>query len=269
VASGNQLRILSGHTETVNRVAFSPDGKMVLTSSQGNRPRLWHTDHRDFVTYACTLVYRDFSNEERRQFSVNDKEATCPQFANADQPMTTLMPPTTTPLATLTLPTWTPIASPTITGTSTPTFTPYPILPSVRKGQARVGSNRGSVGFGGGDLWTYTGKAGEILIIRIKADKPANDTGHEERLARGLFDPRAFVYAPDGKELVRVDDIVAAQITDELIEGLVLSVDGIYQIEIRASEEITSGEYTLIIESSRANGGTPIATMTPTATPAP
>ena len=39
--SGKQLHVLREHTDWVNSVAFSPDGKLVLTSSADNTARLW------------------------------------------------------------------------------------------------------------------------------------------------------------------------------------------------------------------------------------
>src|SRR5438874_2408263 len=40
-ASGTQLRVHPGHSSTVNSVAFSLDGKQVLTGSSDDTARLW------------------------------------------------------------------------------------------------------------------------------------------------------------------------------------------------------------------------------------
>jgi WD40 repeat protein len=41
VASGRQLRSFTGHSDVVTSVAFSPDGKTVLTGSDDETARLW------------------------------------------------------------------------------------------------------------------------------------------------------------------------------------------------------------------------------------
>jgi WD40 repeat protein len=41
VATGNEIRTLAGHTNTVLSVAFSPDGKAALSGSADNTLKLW------------------------------------------------------------------------------------------------------------------------------------------------------------------------------------------------------------------------------------
>ncbi|MEP7288798.1 MAG: TIR domain-containing protein [Chloroflexota bacterium] len=125
IASGQTLRIFSEQTnDSVPRAAFSPDGKQILTTGKDNSAHLWDASYHDFIAYACAHVFRDFTDNERQQFGINDGEPTCPQFATTDFPLTTPMPPTTTPIPNLTIPAWTPIASPTLA----PTVTPAPTL---------------------------------------------------------------------------------------------------------------------------------------------
>ena len=40
--TGERLHILKGHTDGINSVAFSPDGKTVLTGSDDNTACLWN-----------------------------------------------------------------------------------------------------------------------------------------------------------------------------------------------------------------------------------
>jgi WD40 repeat protein len=124
VATGKESRVFTGHTDTVLSVTFATDGRTVVTGSVDNTVRLWDTDYRAFIGFACTRVYRDFTEDERYRFEIFDPEPTCPQFGQQLTPM----PPTTTPISNLTLPVWTPIASPTITATYTPSITPTPTV---------------------------------------------------------------------------------------------------------------------------------------------
>jgi hypothetical protein len=43
--------------------------------------RVWDADYRDFIAYACTRVFRDFTDEERARYGIDDMP-TCPQFGN-------------------------------------------------------------------------------------------------------------------------------------------------------------------------------------------
>ena len=82
VESGAEVRVFSGHTSSVESVAFSPDGRYALSGSWDTTLRLWEVGYRDFISYACTRVFRDFTEVERLQFGITDNEPTCPQFAS-------------------------------------------------------------------------------------------------------------------------------------------------------------------------------------------
>jgi WD40 repeat protein len=79
VGTGQQLRQFYGHSGRVDSVAFSPDGKYILTGSTDGTARLWDTDYHDTIRFACSLLWRDFTNEERTLYNLSDSMPTCPK----------------------------------------------------------------------------------------------------------------------------------------------------------------------------------------------
>jgi WD40 repeat protein len=79
VKTGQELRQFIGHSGPVNAVAFSPDGNYILTGSEDGTARLWDTDYHDTIRYACSLLWRDFTNEERTKYGIADNAPTCPK----------------------------------------------------------------------------------------------------------------------------------------------------------------------------------------------
>jgi hypothetical protein len=128
-----------------------------------------------------------------------------------------------------------------------------------------LGHNRGEIPIGGGELWRYEGKAGETLAISAIADQPARDGEDEERNPDGL-DTLVIVHMPNG-ETVSADDIEAGIITNSLIEGFILPVDGVYEIEVRSWDNASGGAYTLSLSS--LNERTPTLTPSTTGTTSP
>ncbi|HEX3053493.1 MAG TPA: protein kinase [Aggregatilineaceae bacterium] len=137
--------------------------------------------------------------------------------------------------------------------TTTPTIPPHSML------VAHLGEQPGEVKIGNVQIWTYEGRAGEILTIRVNADNPVN--GSTDRRP-GMLDTLVVVTAPNGMDLNVGDSLVFVSYdpatsndiqegvnTNSLIEGLVLPEDGMYQIEVSGYRYQTGGPYTLVIES--------------------
>jgi WD40 repeat protein len=66
-----------GHTNEVNNVAFSTDGRYILTASFDGTARLWLTDLHDTIRAVCAVITRDLTVEERIQFDISDQGPTC------------------------------------------------------------------------------------------------------------------------------------------------------------------------------------------------
>ena len=64
-----------------------PDGKHIVTASMDRTIRVWLTDYRDLIDYACTRVGRDLTQDERNRYGVSGQDPTCPQFGNMIQPL--------------------------------------------------------------------------------------------------------------------------------------------------------------------------------------
>ncbi|MDJ0618884.1 MAG: WD40 repeat domain-containing protein [Calothrix sp. MO_192.B10] len=60
--------ILQGHEEEVNILAFSPNGKKLLSASYDNTVRLWTVETEDLANELKKKLYRDLTNDERQEF---------------------------------------------------------------------------------------------------------------------------------------------------------------------------------------------------------
>ncbi len=239
------------HDGPVNGSVWNADETRVLTWSEDGTARVWPGSVEELIAYARSQVVRPLSNEQRQQFFL----PTLPPTATVIVPTVTPLPPIT-PLPTLTA-SITPV--PTVTLTPTLTATPSAIRAAI------VGPNTGSVPLGGYEMWTYEGRAGEVLTIRANADNPASGIDGSERVRLGLLDTYVIIQDTTGNILAEADDIVNVQNTDSLIENLALPADGSYSIIVQSFEFATAGEYTLVIESRLP--GTPTATLPPSETP--
>jgi WD40 repeat protein len=76
--TGKELRRLIGHTAGVENVTFSPDGKYLLTGSDDGTAMLWDIDYHTTINYLCSVLQRDFKDQERAQYNIKDGTPTCP-----------------------------------------------------------------------------------------------------------------------------------------------------------------------------------------------
>ncbi|PPQ90385.1 hypothetical protein CVT25_014677 [Psilocybe cyanescens] len=57
---GNELKVLKGHTRSIRSVAFSPDGKQIVSGSDDNSVRVW-----DFGSLYIREMISDFNHHEK------------------------------------------------------------------------------------------------------------------------------------------------------------------------------------------------------------
>jgi WD40 repeat protein/class 3 adenylate cyclase len=77
VQTGQEIRRFTGHTAGVEVVAFSPDGKYLLTGSDDGTAMLWDVDYQTTMNYLCSVLLRDFTEEERAQNGIKENSPTC------------------------------------------------------------------------------------------------------------------------------------------------------------------------------------------------
>ena len=75
--TGLELRRFTGHQGPVEWAVFSPDGKTFVTGSDDGTARLWSVDYNDTMKYLCSNLLRDFTDEERKQYHIEDNLPTC------------------------------------------------------------------------------------------------------------------------------------------------------------------------------------------------
>jgi len=73
------IRQFTGHMGWINSAVFTPDGRFVVTGSQDGTVRIWDTDYYDTIAFACSVLWRDLSEQERSQYGITDDTPTCPE----------------------------------------------------------------------------------------------------------------------------------------------------------------------------------------------
>lgn len=237
VTTGDTAREYSGEWEE-SYVDFSPDGNQLaiasqMTQSSGtfNRGMLmvWNLEQESQAVAwtQANRVVRDFTCDERALYSI---EPICAPDSLSEQSRITgtVMPsPTATQPAEAVIP-----GSPTPTGMS-PTeievtdldLTPADDFMRANMYSAQVGDNTRTADSSGKVMWTYAGRAGELLDLSVQSADNAHIT---------LFDP-------SGNTLAESSD-GASELT-----GIILPVSGDYRIEVQGSQ--ASGEYRLMLVS--------------------
>jgi WD40 repeat protein len=216
-----------GWDSPVLDVALSPDGTALSGSADGLT--VWRLDTLEgLITWTRTNRYvRELTCEEKELYDVTGPCTAAP------------------------------------TATPEPVRTPSPTAAPVEAGVAHQGENPGQIPVGGGQIWRYDGQEGEILAIRVSADRPANQALEQEQQERKLLDTFLIVYSPAGEVLTRTNDIGFGYITDSQLDLLLLPEEGTYRFEVRSWQDRTGGSYTLTLSAPSLAGtiefGQPVA----------
>jgi WD40 repeat protein len=75
-----KIRIVARHDGEITSMAFSPNGKFIVTGGGDKTIRIWDTDYKDTIKLVCALLQRlnrDFTDEERAKYGINDTDPTC------------------------------------------------------------------------------------------------------------------------------------------------------------------------------------------------
>ncbi len=77
---GTQIALLPGHERQVWNVAFSPDGKRVLTASVDSTARIFSVFQttQDLIDHANSIVPRELTPCERKRFFLPVEIGDCP-----------------------------------------------------------------------------------------------------------------------------------------------------------------------------------------------
>jgi WD40 repeat protein len=83
-SEGQTLSVLEGHTSAVFGVEVLDDGR-ILSLDESGTLRLWEDyGYPTLLESACSRLVRDFLPEERSRYGILDNEPTCPKFATGN-----------------------------------------------------------------------------------------------------------------------------------------------------------------------------------------
>ncbi len=79
VQTGRELRRFPPIAAATNNLAFSPDGRYLVFLGNDGIARFMDADYHTTMKYLCSILLRDFTDEERVQYGITDTTPTCPK----------------------------------------------------------------------------------------------------------------------------------------------------------------------------------------------
>jgi len=79
--TGEKLRVIANPDIEIYSLAFSPDGKKLLTGQGFRDVVLWTANYQDLIASACSRVFVDLGSDERARFGITDEQPTCSAVA--------------------------------------------------------------------------------------------------------------------------------------------------------------------------------------------
>ena len=78
VRTGQELRRYPPIGAMAQYLTFSPDSQYVVTVGNDGIARFFDVDYHTTMKYLCSILLRDFTDDERAQYSISDSVPTCP-----------------------------------------------------------------------------------------------------------------------------------------------------------------------------------------------